>query len=107
MLVCCGVISVIVLLAVFGVTIIAIIQAIFAKIDRTAWAKTLVDLPTSKLESELTVLKFKRAGLTSGFLGMSKSDQQKVTSKVNDVEARIRILERLISERQGLESGKR
>ncbi len=98
MLVCCSVISVIVLLAVFGVTIIAIIQAIFAKIDRTAWAKTLVDLPMSKLESELTVLKLKRAGLVSGFLGMSKTDQQKVTSEVNDVEARTKILEQMISE---------
>jgi hypothetical protein len=107
MLVCCSVISLIVLLAVFGFTIIAIIQAILAKTERTAWAKTLVDFPMDKLKFELTHLTLKKGGLTSGYLEMSKGQQQQVVSKLGDIEARIKILECLISERQNLESGKK
>jgi hypothetical protein len=106
MLVCCSVVSVIVLLALFGVTIVAIIQAIIAKIERVAWAKTLVDMPIGKLESELSSLVVKDDNLSFGFLQMSKAQQQDVVSKLGDVQARMRILEQLINERQRLKSGK-
>jgi hypothetical protein len=102
MYVCCGVISLIILLALLG----SMVQPIVAKIGRIAWARTLVGLPMGKLKSELTALKQKKGGLTSGYLGMSSGQQHHVVSKLNDVEARIRVLERLISKRQRLESGK-
>jgi hypothetical protein len=106
MLVCCSVISVIVILALLGGVILLIIQAIIAKISRTAWAKTLVDMPIGRLEAELSFLVKKKGSLLNGFLGMSKGQQQDVTSKIGDVEARIKILERLISERQSVKSDK-
>jgi hypothetical protein len=101
MLVVCSAISIIVILALFGSTLVAIERAIIAKIARMTWTKTLVDLPTSKLKSELSRLRVKKDGLTFGYLEMSKAQQYDVVSKSGDVEARIRILERLISERDG------
>jgi hypothetical protein len=105
MLVCCSVVSLIVLLALFGTTIVVVIQAIVAKTQRVAWAKTLVDLPIGRLMSELSALVVEKGDLTFGYLEMSKGQQYQVTSKLGDVEARIKILERLISERQNLEFG--
>jgi hypothetical protein len=107
MLVCCSVISLIILLALFGTILVAIVQAIVAKAERTAWAKTLVGLPLQELEAKLSVLEEDERFATLGFLEMSKGQQQQVVSKVSDIKARIEILKQLISERRGLESGKR
>ncbi len=107
MLVCCSVVSLIMILALFGGILVAIVRAIVAKAERTAWAKTLVGLPLQELEARLHALEKAESSATFGFLEMSKGQQHDAVSKVSDIKARIKILERLISERQGLESGKR
>jgi hypothetical protein len=107
MLVCCSIISVIVLLALFGGILFAILQAIVAKIERKTWAKTLVNLPLQELEARLSALEEDERFATYGFLEMTKGQQQEVVSIVTDIKARIKILEQLMSERRGLESGKR
>ncbi len=107
MLVCCSIISVIVLLALFGTILVTIFQAIVNKIERTAWTKTLVNLPLQELEDRLRVLEKHKSIALFGYLEKSESQKQQVSSKLSDTHDRIRILERLISERQGLESGKR
>ncbi len=104
MLVCCAIISLFVLLALFGFVIVAIIKAGVDKTQRMAWTKTLVDFPTGKLKSELSDLMAKKSSLTFGYLEKSKGQRYDVVSKLGDVEARIKILERLISERENLES---
>ncbi len=102
----CGVIFLIVFLALFGGLIVVIIREIIVKIQRTAWTKTLVDFPTNKLRSELSRLMGEKGRLNVRYSEMSKIQRTDADSELRDLEARIKILERLISEREILEFGK-
>ncbi len=106
-MVVCGVIFFIVFLALFGGFIVVIIREIVVKIQRTAWTKTLVDFPTNKLRSDLSRLMGDNDRLKARYSEMPKNQRADADSELRDLEARIKILERLISERWGLESGKR
>jgi hypothetical protein len=100
MIVVCGAIFFIVFLALFGLTILAAILGIIAKIQRVAWAKTLVDFPTDKLRSELSGLMWDNDRLKARYSEMPKNQLADANSELRDLEARIKILERLISERE-------
>ncbi len=100
MMIVCGAIFFIVFLALFGLTILAAILGIIAKIQRMAWAKTLVDFPTNKLRSELSGLMGDNDRLKARYSEMPKNRRAGADWELRDLEARIEILERLISERE-------
>jgi hypothetical protein len=107
MLIFCGVISGIVLLAVFGGLILVTIREIVVKIQRTAWTKTLVDFSTDKLRSELSSLMGDKNRLKDRYSEIPKNQRADADSELRDLEARIEILERLVTERLSLEYGKK
>jgi hypothetical protein len=107
MLIFCGVISGIVLLAVFGGFIVVMGREIVVKIQRMAWTKTLVDFPTDKLRSELSSLMGDKNRLKDRYSEIPKNQRADADSELRDLEARIKILERLITERLSLQYGKK
>lgn len=102
--VCCSVVSMVVLIALLGTIIVRIIQGIARKLDTNAWAKTLVGLKLSQLIHQKSELELKRSVTLSGFLQMTQGQQYHVTSQLGDIDARLKILYKLIAEKGGLEA---